>query len=672
MSEWLDIDSASKYLGISQSNLYSLSQQGRIPANKIGKVWRFNKYELDSWIKFNKPLNEFFIQAPVNIEKNDFLRDPQREAYTAALNHYSNHKQKKTIMVLPVGCGKTGLISILPFGLSGGRILVIAPNLTIKTELEKALDISNRRFCFWYKCSILSEEQIKAGPYLAVLDSIDANIHDCDKSHIVLTNIQQLANSADKWLPQFSDDYFDMIIVDEGHHSAAPSWEKVFTKFPNAKIINLTATPFRSDRKEIEGELIYRYSFKRAMLKGYIKKLQAIYVAPDQIYFTYKDESYRHTLEEVLELKEEEWFSKGVALAPECNRHIVDASLDKLEKLRLTGTFHQVIAVACSIDHAKSIRSLYEERGYNCEVMHSQLPSAKQSEILSKLKAGLLDCIVQVQMLGEGFDHPHLSVAAIFRPFRSLSPYVQFIGRIMRVIIQNDNRHPDNAGYVVTHIGLNTDQLLDDFKDLEKEDQLYFEDLISGAEPVIPEEVIEGKARKKITSDMNVKEEIISSFFEEDFIDSDDEALLDELRAQAENLGFDADTLIENLKISKKGVKQIKSSSSFPIIPQKQRSEAKRRLSERVKSTAKVLLNRLGLESGGKELPLKIFPYTQGTNFTSAVQVINKEVNKFLGIQSGKRKTLKTEELIRGESELEVILNKLTKLCITRLNEGKK
>ena len=48
-------------------------------------------------------------------------------------------------------------------------------------------------------------------------------------------------------------------------------------------------------------------------------------------------------------------------------------------------------------------------------------------------------------MLGEGFDHPKLSVAAIFRPFRTLAPYIQFVGRIMRVVVQNDPTHPDNC-----------------------------------------------------------------------------------------------------------------------------------------------------------------------------------------------------------------------------------
>ncbi|HSE18970.1 MAG TPA: hypothetical protein VLB46_18060 [Pyrinomonadaceae bacterium] len=68
--------------------------------------------------------------------------------------------------------------------------------------------------------------------------------------------------------------------------------------------------------------MIYRYSFKRAMIRGFIKQLQARYVAPDEIYFTYQGDVRHHTLEEVMQLKEEEWFSRGVAASPECNKHI--------------------------------------------------------------------------------------------------------------------------------------------------------------------------------------------------------------------------------------------------------------------------------------------------------------------------------------------------------------
>jgi len=52
---------------------------------------------------------------------------------------------------------------------------------------------------------------------------------------------------ADRWLPQFPPNYFDMILVDEGHHAASESWQKVFRRSADAKVVSLTATPSHED-----------------------------------------------------------------------------------------------------------------------------------------------------------------------------------------------------------------------------------------------------------------------------------------------------------------------------------------------------------------------------------------------------------------------------------------
>ena len=252
---------------------------------------------------------------------------------------------------------------------------------------------------------------------------------------------------ADRWLPQFPPNFFDMILVDEGHHAAAASWQKVFRRFPDAKVVSLTATPFRADEQPLEGELIYRYPFSRAMMNGFIKQIHSRYVAPEELSFTYAEETTRHTLDEVLELREEQWFRRGVALSPECNRHIAEASIQRCNRLRAeTGIQHQIIAAACSVDHARQVRAIYEECGYRAAEIHSDMDEDDREAVLERLPPGQIDCIVQVQMLGEGFDHPRLSVAAIFRPFRSLAPYIQFVGRVMRVVIQNDARPSRQPG----------------------------------------------------------------------------------------------------------------------------------------------------------------------------------------------------------------------------------
>ena len=435
----------------------------------------------------------------------------------------------------------------------------------------------------------------------------------------------------------------------------------MFDKFPRAKVVSLTATPFRSDNREIEGEPVYRYSFKRAMLKGYIKKLQSVYVAPEQIYFTYEGEQRQHTLEEVLELKEEEWFSRGVALAPECNKHIVDTSLDRLDKLRASGTHHQIIAAACSVKHAKAIRSLYEERGYEAAEIHSDMPPDKRAEVLQKLRSGILDCIVQVQILGEGFDHPHLSVAAVFRPFRSLSPYVQFVGRVMRVVVQNDARHPDNRGYIVTHVGLNLDQQVSDFRDMEREDAAFFKELVEGEVEQPPSEVLEGNARQRLGEEMVVNREIVSELFEEDFVASDDAALIAELKERAEALGFDAEVVDALERQVRPGKRRVEANAAFATSPQRQRREARRRLNEEVNRCAKLLLNRMGLQFGGLELSFKFGIGVTGNNFVAAVQLVNKELDRVLQIKPGSRGQLKTEQFISATQSLEEVLNKLTR-----------
>jgi len=669
MSEWLTVDGASEYLGLSQSRLYQLAQQGRIPAHKVGKQWRFNRADLDAWVRLCVPTEEFFLNASAHIEDNMLLRDPQREAHNAVRAYFDSGGQK-AIVQLPVGCGKSGLIAVLPFGMARGRVLVIAPNLTIRDELYRALDITNKRDCFWRKCSVLPAEAMLAGPYVAVLDGRNANMADCDRSHVTLTNIQQLASSADRWLPAFPDGYFDLILVDEGHHSAAPSWQSVFERFPEARVVSLTATPFRSDRKELDGKLVYRYPFKRAMIKGYIKKLHAVYVAPEEIHFTYRDDAHHHTLEEVLELKEEEWFSTGVAMAPECNEHIVDASLDRLEQMRQSGTNHQLIAVAMSVDHAKAVRSLYAERGYEAAVIHTYMASDKREEVIQRLRAGLVDCVVQVQMLGEGFDHPHLSVAAVFRPFRSLPPYVQFVGRIMRVVVQNDPRHPDNYGHVVSHVGLNLDQLVENFRDMERDDLDYFQELISGAEPEAAMDVREGRARMRLRPDMVVDHELVSEFFEEDFLASDDAVLLEDLKEHAEALGFDPSELADALlKARRPSRRTIQATAPFPVQPQMRRREARRRLVEEERRAAKLLLNRLGLQPGGSELSFKIMPgAATGANLPAAVMLVNAKTNRYLQIERGQRGKLATEEFIKARDHLPQILDELTRQAKARMN----
>ena len=658
-SGWLSLEETAAYLSMGKTVLYTLARDGRIPARKIGKKWAFEKSGVDAWVRANQPLEAFFLNLEFNVEANDALREPQRDGYLRTYEFFRAGKNK-AILQIPVGCGKTGLAALLPLGLAEGRVIVIAPNLTIKNGLYDAMDITNRQKCFWRKLGVLTQDQMVAGPLACTLDS--GNVSVATKSHIVIANIQQLATSVDKWLTQFPGNFFDMIVIDEAHHSAAASWQKVIEHFPNAKVIHMTATPFRSDRQEIDGELVFRYPFRSATLKGYIKRLKASYVAPAQIELGFCDERGRtYTLDEVLKLKEEEWFSRGVALARPCNQHIVDSSLEKLEELRQSGTRHQLIAVACSINHAREIRSLYQERGFNADVIHSKQSADEQEVILTALRNGTLDCILQVQMLGEGFDHPKLSVAAVFRPFRTLAPYIQFVGRIMRVIVQNDPMHPDNVGHIVTHLGMNLDERLKEFKQFENDDQAFWDKVISGDEPEVPAAVRDGSARLTTGERVVVHNEIVESLWEEDFSSVEDQQIIDDLRERLKLYGLDpgqAEEVVKNAQGAR--LRKRPPTEPFLVQPQREWEEAKKRLYEQAQRMAKLLLNQLDLSITGTELTYKYksLKISGKNNYVSAVMMVNAEINKRLGKD---RAQASTEEFKQVLDNLDDVLQALAR-----------
>lgn len=624
--QWLTIEEASTYLDIGKTKLYEFIKDKKIPARKVAGQWKFNKREIDSWMKSKMPIEDFFMSFEANIDGNILLREPQREGYSATYEYLKSGKNNP-ILQIPVGCGKSGLISLLPFGIARGRVLVIAPNLEIKKGIYEALDITNKQKCFWLKADVLPESSLYGGPYVTTLDNVNMSV--INESHLVVTNIQQLAIDYDKWLSKFPNDYFDVIIVDEGHHSTAKSWQNVFNHFPQAKVIHLTATPFRSDGQRLNGEIAYKYSFKSATRKGYIKNIRTSYVAPSdiEIEFVANDEKGHYTLEEVLTMKEDEWFSKEIALSQVCNVSIVDNSLAKLEDLRLTGTKHQLIAVACTISHAKSIASLYRERGYSAEVVHSKMKRDKIDKVLLDLKNGSLDCIIQVQMLGEGFDHPKLSVAAIFRPFRTLNPYLQFVGRIMRVVVQNNPEHPDNQGFVISHIGMNLDKLVDNFKDFENDDLNFWEEVTKGEiEEEVPDDVKEGRAKRRIKPKMIVHNELVESLVESSLtMSSDENDIKSELKANLEALGLNpelADEIINKQKSNLENSQTLAKASQFQILPQNAHREARKRLSEEVQSKASVLINNSGLERHGQELRQYIGGIPGQNNYIISLKLI--------------------------------------------------
>lgn len=605
-----------------------------------------------------------FFSRPIAVDGNALLRDPQRLGYRAAVDFFAAGGHQ-AVEQIPVGCGKSGLITLLPFGCAAGRVLVIAPNLQIRDQLVGAFTPGDPR-CTYTRFAVMHD--LTEGPYVAALDD-QANRSDLDNSHVVVTNIHQLTD-AGRWMADLAPDYFDLIIVDEGHHNAAPTWQGVFRKFPDAKIISLTATPFRADDQPVEGDVIYRYPIAEAMRKGFIKNIQSSNVAPSELLFSYHGEEKLHTLEEVMQLKENDWFSRGVALSERCNISIVDASIEWLRHLRETGhRKHQIVASACTVLHARTIRHLYEERGYEAREIHSNLSAEQKAKILAELENGTLDVIVQVTMLGEGFDHPPLSVAAIFRPYRSLNPYIQFVGRVMRANVQDAPGHTDNRGIIVSHVGLNLDQHWDDFKTLDGEDQAMVHDWLVA--PTNPPQAT-GNSRPPLTPAMHVTHErVMDQFLGDQFLDVPTvdipDRVLEILRANGidpATAGLDRDTLETLTHLGQPA--EPTGPVEQPVGPQARRIALRAGLNDKVKSIAFRICQVAGLAATSRKLSSKVGGATN--DLAAVVMLTNRAVNERVGAPAGGRRELTLQELEQAHAELEAIADEVQADIIERLS----
>lgn len=421
----------------------------------------------------------YFISTNTNILENKKLRDPQIAAYAEAYNHFINEeKSTHAIIVLPTGVGKTGLMAILPFNISEGRILIIAPQLTILSTVESALNTDEPEN-FWSDREVI--EDPKKLPVLIVYDGKETRESHMEQANIVLVNVQKLQKrNYSSLLNQYPEDFFDMIIIDEAHHSEARTWLETLDHFSNAKVVKITATPYRTDKKRLTGELIYKYKLSQAMSMGYVKSLEKFDYIPEELFLNIEGEEKNYTVEEILSdgRFDEDWIARSVVYSDDCKQKVIDHSVSILNKKKSGSSIpHKIIAAAPNIEEAKKIASMYNEiEGINAVAIDHTLAKEKRDEIFNDIDNNRYNVLVNVNMMGEGYDHKYLSIAAIFRVFKSLLPYEQFIGRILRAIPKEEqSKAEDNIGSVVVHKNLNLDSLWEYYKEQVQESEFITE-----------------------------------------------------------------------------------------------------------------------------------------------------------------------------------------------------
>lgn len=185
------------------------------------------------------------------------LRPYQKEAMESIFNEWDTGV-KRTLLVLPTGCGKTIVFAKVAEECvkEGDRVLILAHRGELLDQAADKIGKSTGLGCATEKA-----EQSCIGSWF----------------RIVVGSVQSMMR--EKRLSQFPGDYFDTIIIDEAHHCISDSYQRVLQHFPEARILGVTATPDRGDMRNLGtvfDSMAYEYTLPKAIKEGYLSPIKAV------------------------------------------------------------------------------------------------------------------------------------------------------------------------------------------------------------------------------------------------------------------------------------------------------------------------------------------------------------------------------------------------------------
>ena len=320
------------------------------------------------------------------------LRPYQVEAKNAILNEWRS--LDKTLLVLTTGLGKTIVFTS-----------VIADRVR---DGSKALILAHREELL----NQAAEKLLKNTGLLAEFEQGNNSSIGTDSS-VVIASIQTMMQ--DNRLNQFRPDEFSTIVIDEAHHALSASYQKVLQYFNHAKVLGVTATPDRADKKTLAQyfeSVAYEYTMREAIRNGYLCPIKAL-MCPVDIDLTNVKESHGdyqagdvgRTLELYLE-------------------QIADTMAEKCQD-RKTVVFLPLVEMS------KHFANLLNARGLRAVEVNGE--STDRSEVISDFESGKYNVICNSILLSEGWDCPAVDCIVVLRPTKSRALYAQMIGRGLRL-----------------------------------------------------------------------------------------------------------------------------------------------------------------------------------------------------------------------------------------------
>ena len=231
-----------------------------------------------------------------------------------------------------------------------------------------------------------------------------------------------------QWLSRHFDDMKNelpsLIVVDEAHHALAETYKELWLRYPNAKKLGMTATPYRLNRKgftDLFETLITSDSIVDFIKQGWLSPFDYVSIRPD---------SEEQQLIDGLEKRGADGDFQVKEMDKVLNRR---PTIERLyESVRQYADGKKGIVYAVSISYARNITAYYNEKGLNAVAIDSKTPAKLRKQMVEDFRQGKIKVLVNVDVFSEGFDCPGVEFVQMARPTLSLAKYLQQVGRGLR------------------------------------------------------------------------------------------------------------------------------------------------------------------------------------------------------------------------------------------------
>jgi superfamily II DNA or RNA helicase len=317
------------------------------------------------------------------------LRPYQHEAIREIAGAYESGA-RCVLFQLATGAGKTEIFTsdIGAAAAAGERVLILVHRVELIEQVDRAL---------WRR---------------GVAHGIIAPGF-CETRHAVqIASVQAFVRRLERWRGKF-----DLVVVDEAHHSVASTWARALESQPGARVLGVTATPERGDGRGLAEQfdhLITGPSTAELIAAGFLSGFTVFSPARDPDLSGARIRAGDFAIEDIRAAM------GGV---------VIGAAVTEYKRL-----CPGVPAVAFCVDvaHSQAVAERFRDAGVRAVHIDGGTPPAERRAAIAALGNGGLDVVTNCGLVSEGVDVPAIGAAILLRPTQSLALYLQQVGRALR------------------------------------------------------------------------------------------------------------------------------------------------------------------------------------------------------------------------------------------------